>query len=261
MFEHVLCACLAALATPEVSIEESQRQAIQALDPELAGLLQCKDVSLQAQAMLASKKVKSIGRLAAVADDRSGVREFCNTVLGLKSDVADGAVEVASVVDAWSSAQVRIEARHKAEAEAVVGACRKSLHSTELSQLRDRVEQSFFKLPDTLMPANATLEQHFDMLGNGEFTALSLREYASKDDASQEPFAATIDRSTGAIKVRKSHVQMPLPTSAEEIAFAFACGGSLFCDVLLALSAHAGAPGNRAPTTSAIMRTSCWESL
>ena len=152
---------------PEVSIEESQRQAIQALDPELAGLLPCKEVSLQTQALLASKKVKSIGRLAAVADDRSGARKFCNTVLGLKSDVADGAVEVASVVDAWSSAQLRVEARHNAEAEAVVGGLPKVVARTELSQLRDRFEQSFFKLPEKLMPASATLEQHFDMLGLG----------------------------------------------------------------------------------------------
>ena len=49
-----------------------------------------------------------------------------------------------------------------------------------------------------------------------DFTALCFREYASKEDVSRESLAATIGRSTGAIKVRKGHVQVLRWTPAEE---------------------------------------------
>ncbi|CAE7876994.1 unnamed protein product, partial [Symbiodinium necroappetens] len=45
-------------------------EAIKSLDRDLAGLLQCKDISLRTQALLATKKVKTISRLSAMADDR-----------------------------------------------------------------------------------------------------------------------------------------------------------------------------------------------
>ena len=94
------------------------------------------------------------------------------------------------MVDAWESARVRVEARNKAEAEAVVGGLPKVVAHTELAQLRERFEAFFYSLPHKLMPANAMLEQHFDGVDNGEFQNLSLKEFASRGDAAREPFAA-----------------------------------------------------------------------
>ena len=199
------------------SSQKRELEMIKSLDPDLAGLLQCKEVSLKTQALLASKKVETISRLSAMVDDRKAVQEFCAKALGLAPDAPESMVEVASVVDAWESACMRVEARNKAEAEAVVGGLPKVVARTELAQLRERFEASFYSLPDKLMPANATLEQHFDMVDNGEFQYLSLKVYASREDAAREPFAASIDRSTGTIKVRKGQVAVPLPRTAEEL--------------------------------------------
>ena len=97
---------------------EQQKALAQTLDPDLAGLLQTKDVSLKVQALVAQKKVKTISRLSAMADDRKGIREFCVKTLGLEASVGDDLVEIASVVDAWESARSRVDARNKAEGEA-----------------------------------------------------------------------------------------------------------------------------------------------
>ena len=201
----------------EMDTEEQQEKLVMQLDPDLAGLLQCKEVALKVQAMLAAKKVKTVSRLAALADDRKGLREFCVKTLALDPDTAGNDVETAAVVDAWESARVRVEARNKAEAEAVIGGLPKVVPRTEVAQLRERFEAAFYALPDKVMPATATLEQHFDMIDHGEYQYLSLKEYASKEDAAQEDVAATIDRSTGTIKVKKGHVQVPLPSNAEEL--------------------------------------------
>ncbi|CAE7216749.1 unnamed protein product [Symbiodinium natans] len=196
---------------------EQQKALVQTLDPDLAGLLQTKDVSLKVQALVAQKKVKTISRLSAMADDRKGIREFCVKTLGLEASVGDDLVEIASVVDAWESARSRVDARNKAEGEAVVDGLPKVVARTELAQLRDRFETAFYPLTEKFMPANATLEQVFDMVDNGEFVNMSLSEFASKENAAQEPVAAVIDRSTGAIKVKKGHIQVPMPTNAEEL--------------------------------------------
>ena len=128
-------------------------------------------------------------------------------------------VEIASIVDAWQAAHALVEARNKAEAEAVVGGLPKAVARPELAQLRERFETSFYSLQDKLVPAAATLEQHFDMVDHGEWQYLSLREYASKEDDAKDPLAASmsLDRSTGALKVKKGNVQVPLPKNAEEL--------------------------------------------
>ena len=197
----------------------AQQEIVKTLDPDLAGLLQCKDVSLQVKAKLAEKKVKTTSRLSAMADSRQGVREFCQKSLGLKPEEGDDMIEIASVVDAWEAAHARVEARNKAEAEAVIGGLPKAVARPELAQLRDRFETSFYTLQDKLIPASATLEQHFDMIVHGEWQYLSLKEFASKEDEAKEPLAASmlLDRQTGALKVKKGNVQVPLPKDAEEL--------------------------------------------
>ena len=187
------------------------------LDPDFAGLLQAKDVALAAQEALAQLKILSISRFAAVADTRAELRTFCESSLKPIAAAAVDVVGVASLVDAWECARVRIETRHKAEAEAVISGLPKTVARTELGQLREILESTFHEIPEKCAPAATTLERHFDMIDHGEWQQLSLQDYASREDAAQELVGATIDRSTGTIKVKQGHMQVPLPRNAEEL--------------------------------------------
>ena len=86
----------------------------------------------------------------------------------------------------------------------------------ELAQFRGRLETSFYSLQDKLVPAAASLEQHFDMIDHEEWQYLSLREYASNE---KDLLAASmsLNQSTGALKVKKSNVQVSLPKNARKL--------------------------------------------
>ena len=165
------------------------------LDPDFAGLLQAKDVALEVQAALAKLKVCSISRFSALADSRADLRAFGEKSLQPVAADALDIIGMASLVDAWECAKVRMEARHKAEAEAVLCGMPKVVARTELGQLRGLFEQSFHTMPENCAPSAATLEQHFDMVDHGEWHVLSLKEYGSREDAAQDLVGATIDRS------------------------------------------------------------------
>ncbi|CAE7320887.1 unnamed protein product [Symbiodinium sp. CCMP2592] len=145
----------------------AEQELIKLLDPDLAGLLQCKDVSL-VKAKLAEKTMRTLSRLWATAD---GANRVCATLVlspWVDPAVGDKMVEIASVVESWEAAHARVEARSKAEAEAVVGGLPKAVARPEL-----RLEASFYTLQDKLVLASATLEQRFDTIDHGEWQYLS----------------------------------------------------------------------------------------
>ena len=206
------------------------------LDPDFAGLLQAKDVALAAQEALAQLKILSISRFAAVADTRAELRTFCESSLKPIAAAAVDVVGVASLVDAWECARVRIETRHKAEAEAVISGLPKTVARTELGQLREILESTFHEIPEKCAPAATTLERHFDMIDHGEWQQLSLQDYASREDAAQELVGATIDRSTGTNQGKERPYAGAVAEKCRRIAFTTACSGTLLHYVFAALS-------------------------
>lgn len=74
-----------------------------------------------------------------------------------------------------------------------------------------------YKLEDKNTPATATLELFFDQIEAGELKNLTLKQLVSKEDAESELIGATIDKSTGTIKIRKGFGECPLPKSPEEL--------------------------------------------
>ena len=86
--------------------EERRRNAIALIDADLHGLLQVKEMDEVLQAKLAVAKVRSISRVSTIADDRAGMRKFCTEVLSL--DKTRDVVEIASLVDTWEAANIRV---------------------------------------------------------------------------------------------------------------------------------------------------------
>ena len=135
--------------------EERRRNAIALIDADQHGLLQVKEVDEVIQAKLSVARVRSMGRMSTVADDRAGMRKFCADVLGL--DETRDVVEIASMVDTWESANTRVSVRNKAEAEAGVASMPRAINKVEVQDLLVRFQQVHgVKLEDKNTPATST---------------------------------------------------------------------------------------------------------
>ena len=153
------------MAAPnDLDTPEGRKAEIERLDPDLHGLLERKQVAERTQAKLAQSGVLALSRFGSLADTKAEVRDFCEGALGL-SKVRD-AVEVAGVVDAWAAAQTRMEARHKAEAEADLAGLpnAKVLNKAELQDLRARFEATYYVLEEKVQSREDTESQQLRVL-------------------------------------------------------------------------------------------------
>ena len=195
---------------------ERRARAIALLDADLHGLLQIKEVSEEIQAKISVERVRSISKLSTIADDRAGIRNFCTNRLALHA--VNDMVDVASVVDAWEASTTRMKVRHNAEAEASLASIPRAVPKVEVQDLLIRFETLHgYRLDDKTTPATSTLELIFDQIEAGELKQMSLTQMVSKEDSESEIIGATIERSTGAIKVRKGYGECPKPKSPEEL--------------------------------------------
>ena len=195
---------------------ERRARAIALLDADLHGLLQIKEVNEVLQAKMSVARVRSISKLSTIADNRTGIRDFCTNTLALHA--VNDMVDVASVVDAWEASTTRMRVRHNAEAEASLAAVPRPMPKVEIQDLMNRFEALHgYRLEDKTTPATSTLEVVFDQIEAGELKQLSLTQMVSKDDAEHEIMGATIEKGTGTIKVRKGYGECPKPKSAEEL--------------------------------------------
>ena len=72
-----------------------------------------------------------------------------------------------------------------------------------MQDLRAKFEQSLYAIDDRIE--------------SGEYKVLSLSQYLCKDDAEQELMGATIDRATGAIKIKRGALEIAKPKNSEEL--------------------------------------------
>ena len=195
--------------------EERRRNAVALIDADLHGLLQVKEVDEVIQAKLSVARVRSMGRMSTVADDRAGMRKFCADVLGL--DETRDVVEIASMVDTWESANTRVSVRNKAEAEAGVASMPRAINKVEVQDLLVRFQQVHgVKLEDKNTPATSTLEQIFDQVEQGEFKNMSLVQFLSREDAEADILGATVEKGTGTLKIKKGYGECQKPRNPEE---------------------------------------------
>eukprot|EP00438_Fugacium_kawagutii_P025748 Skav221044 [mRNA] locus=scaffold1448:253014:254372:+ [translate_table: standard] len=206
---------LAEMAGIGYDTPERRANAIALLDADLHGLLQIKEVSEELQARLSVERVRSVSKLSTIADDRAGMRTFCQSSLGLTA--AANMVDIAAVVDAWEASTTRMRVRHKAEAEASLSSLPRTMPKVEIQDLLTRFEALHgYKLDDKSTPATSTLELIFDQVEAGELKNMSLKQMVSREDTENEVIGATIEKGTGAIKIRKGYGECAKPKSPEE---------------------------------------------
>ena len=202
------------MARPDLNDPATQKEYVEQLEPDFHGLLQRKEVSGLTQARLAYANCKSLSRFNSVADSRTQLRNFARDTLTM--DPTIDVMEVAALVDAWEAAKVRMEVRHKAEAEASSSQQPISLPKVEVQDLVKKFEAAHYKLEDKVTPAPSVLELIFDQVENGEMKPMYLVQFLSRDDAEIEPLAATLDKS-GVLKVKKGYGETKEPSTPEEL--------------------------------------------
>ena len=128
-------------------------------------------------------------------------------------------IDIASMVDShdsWESSSTRMTVRHKAEAEAGLASQPRALNK-EIQDLLTKFQSVHgLKLEDRNIPAASTLEQTFDQVEQGELKNMSLVQFVSREDAEADVFGATIEKGTGALKVKKGYRECPKPRTPEE---------------------------------------------
>lgn len=204
------------MAAPELDTPEARGAAVALLDPDFHGLLQVKELTETVQARLALAHIKSVSRMSAVADDRAGIRQFCERALQLRA--VEDMVDVASVVDAWESCQTRMSIKHKAEAEASVTDVPRAVNKVEVHDLIAKYEGVHgYKLEDKTTPASATLELVFDQVEQGEMKNMSLVQFVSREDSEGEIFGVNVEKGTGTLTLKKGYGECPKPKTPEEL--------------------------------------------
>ena len=202
---------------PDINTEAGQKVLAAKLDADFSGLVQSKGIGLKRQAELGNLGILSISRYSAAADDRAGLRIFCKDVLSLDLATTPAhLVEVASLLDLWESCKSRSEAQHKADTEAVLSRLPRAANKTEIQDLKTRFEALHYDLDDKSTPSASTLELHFAQVEQGEIRAITLSQDISREHAEAEHYGAVIDKSTGAIKIKKGFTEGKKPSSPEE---------------------------------------------
>ena len=181
-----------AAAAHDISTPEGRQAALDALDPDLHGLLERKVITEQVRAKLSVAGISALSRFASIADSKAEVRSFCHDVLGL--DRVHDAAEIAGVVDSWSAAQARIEARHKAEAESDLTGIPQVMSKVEMLDVRGRFERLHYTLDEKAVPSSTTLEMICDQIEAGELKVITLAQVQSREDAETESFGCMVER-------------------------------------------------------------------
>ena len=208
------------LNTPEGRAAEMK------LEPDFHGLLERKALDERSQALVASVGVVALSRFSSLADTKAEIRTFCQETLGLHR--VNDAVAIAGMVDAWTAAQSRMEARHKAEAEADLAGMPQTLNKAELQDLRTRFEGMHYAVEEKAAPSNGTLELVCDQIESGEWKVMTLAQFQSREDAETDVIGCVVEKS-GLIKIRRGFKEGVKPNNPEQLRQRLKLSGTPCC--------------------------------
>ena len=190
--------------------------AIALLDAGLGSLLDGKGVTALSQAKLALAGYVTVAHLALVEDTRAEFRPRLKDGLGLDV-VTDPTckLEVTTLVGCWEAAKLRFERRNAADAEASASRLPKIVPRIEHLELRSKFEKQHYELQDAVTPSKALLESMFESIEEGELKPLALKDLVSVDEADdQDQMLAGFD-SSGTLRLKKGHKEVPGPSNSE----------------------------------------------
>ena len=199
--------------------------AVPELDAELRFVLSEREVPADLQAMLAAEGYRTLGLFASMSDTKGELRlalqvapfSLNPAAAGITdADARSRRVNLARLVDAWSSAVHRVTEVEKRQAADRSEGAATTVPRSQLIALRIRYEDEAGRVDDRIFPSAALVEHRLDEVSEGMFEAEALSRIATVTNSEEDTFGAALDKD-GAIRIRKQVKTLPLPADPEQL--------------------------------------------
>ena len=195
--------------------------------PDLAFLLDDRLVDSTTQKHLCDAGFSTIGVFALLADTRAEVRAMLKSApfsldpdaTALEDDPTEKVrrrVAQARVIDAWETAQVRVEERRKAEATQRASGLPHALPVSVHIAFRRDYEAVYGRADDKAFPSDSLIDKRLQDIEQGDLQAETLDLVITKEEQSDGVMGAVFD-ADGTLRVKKGTQKVMLPGDAEAL--------------------------------------------
>ncbi len=205
------------MALPALTADE-QKAALEGAAADLKFLLDREEVDLDIQGRLFHAGLNTTARFASSVKDSEDMKLFARQALGLDfAATIPERLRVTKLIVAWKQAQVRVDKRAEADAEADSSRLRKTLPTSDFQAMREAFFRKWWPLEESLIPSRYYLEKKMEGIEVDEPRAELLSEVVSHSEEDQESVAPVYVASTGTFKFQRDTQQVPLPANPEQL--------------------------------------------
>ncbi len=196
------------------------------MTPELATILEEKDVRRDVRAILGMNGMRRFGTFANYASSEEALRVRIQRDLGLgEDDPMDLQIQISSLIEAWRSARNRVQHQETVQEEARAAGRVRDLTIPEGRTLRDSHEDAYRRLEDYEYPSRDYLGWRFSQFETGTFLAEELSQVVSYaragDERADPPLDLQFTPGVSKVMAVRRIVTAPIPTEPEGLREAF----------------------------------------
>ena len=209
------------MATIAAPLAAPQTVHLNAMSSDLRFMLSEADVPEQLQWRISQLGYKAAATFAVWGDDRAAVRAAIAADVLDPSDAALNAAQQTAartlgnyILSAWIVASQRSVEQARLTTESKLLRLPTIMSRTTLTALRQRYQDEFGRVPDTIWPCAALIEHRMEEIEDGDIVATPLGEIIAVDRCADE--TTTISEVGSSVKVRKSPKAIAPPATTEE---------------------------------------------
>ena len=204
---------------PIVITAAEAKAALGKCSSDLNFLWGAESVDIDSQAKFCHIGVVDIPKFSVLAKDDTELRDLLKLEFGLDKDTGlEERVKIGNILIAFQRAHSRTTKESELEAEFAAKRMTRPLRTTEYGGMRTSWESRWWKLDDNDTPARSYLEERCDQLESGDFHVEALSKIISRDE-DLDPGVQTFFDGTGKLQIRKSGVEVALPSNPEQLRF------------------------------------------
>ncbi len=209
-----------------VKTEDEINQGLAQLTPELATILEEKDVNKVIRGVLGLNGMRRYQTLAGYASTEDALRTRIQRDLGIgEEDPMELQIQVSGLIEAWRSARNRIQYQENVQEEARAAGRVRDLSVPEGRTLRDAHEEAYRRLEDYEYPSRDYLGWRFSQFETGTFLAEELSQVVSfaraGDERADPPLDLQFTLGVSKVVAVRRVVTAPTPNDPEGLREAF----------------------------------------
>ena len=197
------------------------------MQPDLMFLLEEKGVTEQDVEKLKAMGITSMSRMSLLEDTRAGARQAIGKVLELDADTPDGRGRLIAVLDAWESAQKRVEVQRAQDAEAKMNRLPRTLTKSSYLALRRSAQEVYGEITDKVAPGAALVEMVLEQVEEHALEAIPFTQVFCVEDGEDLKTGAVID-TAGVVRIRRGRCEVTMPSDTEALRKKLRCWGFAF---------------------------------